>query len=352
MAWLHFGSRGGVSQWPFLPSHLFQNGEQGAWFDPSDLSTLYQESTGLTPVTEPGQPVGLMLDKSGNGNRASQAVSAARPIYGRTVPGGRTNWVSRSTPLADGGDWSSQNISHSFDGDETLVETTDTGAGFWHSAMRDSSLDYVAGAVFKMGNHRYLQVGGGTTSTGSDANSATVTTSVVFDLLSGDWVSTPLSSRVAIPMGDGYYFIGVRLDPAVSSSQYNNGLSFVFRNESGGLAVGDGHTVFVKKAQANIGTLVPRPYQRVGSAFDVTEEGQREVRYLQGDGVDDALVATLPDLGTDAVIAYASDQGVTVLTGQTVSGAFNVLRDSQLFGMIVHDAQLAVVETYLERKAP
>lgn len=36
----------------------------GAWFDPSDLSTLYQDAAGTIPVTAVEQPVGLMLDKS------------------------------------------------------------------------------------------------------------------------------------------------------------------------------------------------------------------------------------------------------------------------------------------------
>jgi len=43
---------------------LFASGEQGVFFDPSDLSTMFQESTGITPVTADGQPVGLILDKS------------------------------------------------------------------------------------------------------------------------------------------------------------------------------------------------------------------------------------------------------------------------------------------------
>ena len=43
---------------------LFSNGKRGVWYDPSDLSTMYQESTGGTPVTADNQPVGLMLDKS------------------------------------------------------------------------------------------------------------------------------------------------------------------------------------------------------------------------------------------------------------------------------------------------
>lgn len=38
--------------------------EQSIWLDPADLSTLYQDSAGTTPVTADNQPVGLMLDKS------------------------------------------------------------------------------------------------------------------------------------------------------------------------------------------------------------------------------------------------------------------------------------------------
>ena len=65
----------------FSPETLFAGGTGGAWYDPSDLSTLFQDSAGTTPVTASGQPVGLMFDKSGNGNHATQAIAAARPIY-------------------------------------------------------------------------------------------------------------------------------------------------------------------------------------------------------------------------------------------------------------------------------
>ena len=64
----------------WTPSRLFLSGEQGAWYDPSDLTTLFQNSAGTTPVTAVEQPVGLMLDKSGRGNHASQSTSASRPI--------------------------------------------------------------------------------------------------------------------------------------------------------------------------------------------------------------------------------------------------------------------------------
>jgi len=66
---------------PFSPLDLFASGEQGAWYDPSDLTTMFQDSAGTTPVTADGQPVGLIRDKSGRNNHASQATAAKRPLY-------------------------------------------------------------------------------------------------------------------------------------------------------------------------------------------------------------------------------------------------------------------------------
>lgn len=64
----------------FSPASLFAAGEQGAWYDPSDMSTLFQDSAGTTPVTAVDQPVGLMLDKSGRGNHATQTTTTKRPL--------------------------------------------------------------------------------------------------------------------------------------------------------------------------------------------------------------------------------------------------------------------------------
>jgi hypothetical protein len=58
------GSSAGFGVQPFDPSYLFAAGEQGAWYDPSDYSTLFDDSAGITPVTGVEQFVGLMLDKS------------------------------------------------------------------------------------------------------------------------------------------------------------------------------------------------------------------------------------------------------------------------------------------------
>lgn len=63
----------------FTPLSLFSAGEQGVWYDPSDISTVWQDSAGTVPGAV-GQPVGKLIDKSGRGNHATQAVAASRPI--------------------------------------------------------------------------------------------------------------------------------------------------------------------------------------------------------------------------------------------------------------------------------
>jgi hypothetical protein len=73
--------RNGGSNGPY-PNSLFAAGEQGVWFDPSDLTTLFQDSAGTIPVTAAGQPVSLMLDKSGRGNHAGRIAGIPQcPTY-------------------------------------------------------------------------------------------------------------------------------------------------------------------------------------------------------------------------------------------------------------------------------
>ena len=66
---------------PFSPASLFAGGEQGGWWDPSDLSTLWQDTAATIPVTTDGQAVARINDKAGRGNHLTQATVAARPVY-------------------------------------------------------------------------------------------------------------------------------------------------------------------------------------------------------------------------------------------------------------------------------
>ena len=81
------------------PFSLFAAGEQGAWYDPSDLTTLFQDSAGTTPVTGVEQRVGKMLDKSGRGNHAFQATTT--PNDKRPILSARANLLTKTEDFSD-----------------------------------------------------------------------------------------------------------------------------------------------------------------------------------------------------------------------------------------------------------
>lgn len=93
----------------FFPM-LFQSGTAAfsplslspvVWFDFSDLTTLFQDDAGTTPVTADAQTIGMVTDKSGNNRHALQATALRRPVYKANIQNGKS--VSRydlSTALA------------------------------------------------------------------------------------------------------------------------------------------------------------------------------------------------------------------------------------------------------------
>jgi hypothetical protein len=58
----------------FTPASLFP--AAGAYYDPSDFSTMFQDQAGTTPVTATGQPVGKINDKSGNSHHLLMTATA------------------------------------------------------------------------------------------------------------------------------------------------------------------------------------------------------------------------------------------------------------------------------------
>jgi hypothetical protein len=58
---------------------LFAGGIKGAWYDPSDVASMRQDSAGSVAAAVDA-PVGLLLDKSGNGLHLSQSTAARRPM--------------------------------------------------------------------------------------------------------------------------------------------------------------------------------------------------------------------------------------------------------------------------------
>jgi len=72
----------------FTPADLFTPGTRGYWLDFTDITTLFQDTGALTPVTAVGQPVMRVNDKSGtNGNNFIQNVQVNAPLYQTTAYG-------------------------------------------------------------------------------------------------------------------------------------------------------------------------------------------------------------------------------------------------------------------------
>jgi hypothetical protein len=62
------------------------------WYDPSDLSTLFTDAAGTTPVTTDGDLVRYVTDKSGNGHDAvNNGADAGVPVY---HTGSGLHWVT------------------------------------------------------------------------------------------------------------------------------------------------------------------------------------------------------------------------------------------------------------------
>ena len=79
---------GGAQPLPaYNPATLFSGGQQGAWYDPSDFTSMFQDTAGTVPVTATGQAVARINDKSGRGNHATQATAAARPVLQQDAGG-------------------------------------------------------------------------------------------------------------------------------------------------------------------------------------------------------------------------------------------------------------------------
>lgn len=71
----------------FNPATLFAAGQPGAWYEPSDITTLYQDTLGTTAVSTTGQSVARVNDKSGRSNNEIQPTFSSRPIYQRDAAG-------------------------------------------------------------------------------------------------------------------------------------------------------------------------------------------------------------------------------------------------------------------------
>jgi hypothetical protein len=283
----------------YSPSILFANGEQGGEYDPSDLTTLFQDAAGTTPVTKNNDTVGLGLDKSKWGGKTLAQVLAGQP---NMLPPGAWLMSSAGTAVATESPPGTLNL---------------TGDGV-NSAIGDQSFTTVDGVRYWLQADLSMQIAGlfvGTTQGGLNLLAATAGT----------------GARKT------FSFIAAGATTWVRFYRTGPGTSIISNIQC--RAIPGNHatqaTVAKQRAYKTDGTL----------------------SWLLDDGSDDALPVTFPNLGANCTVAYASASGVTILTGQTISGAYNLpVTGGNLYGCVIIDRALTPTETqkltaYLKKKA-
>jgi hypothetical protein len=272
----------------FSPSALFAAGEQGAWYDPSDMTTLFQDSSGTTPVTAVEQTVGRMLDKSGRGNHATQATPSARPVLSA-----RFNLLTKTESFNDAV-W----VSGSFTGTITnnTSDTLDPLGGTTASklnATATNSFIYQSIAVIAQSYTYSFYAKAGTATSIRINVFDTSDHRVVFNLTDGTSSgSSGLTSSSATNVGNGWWRLSITYTGGAATNQTR-----VLCPEIG--------VVYVWGADLRLTNDTAFPaYQRVDTSTSYDTTGFP--MYLLFDGSDDALSTSSVDFsGTGALSVFA-----------------------------------------------
>lgn len=291
-----------------LAQELFGAYEPGAMYDPEITGTLFQDSSGTTPVTALEQPVGLMLDLSGRGNHAAQATTTKRPVLSR-----RVNLWTRTENLSSGWTLVGSTV--------TAAGTAPTGSAAWlmsdsavnstHTALQQAT---VAAARHTMrllskpqgGRYVYVQVGNGV-----DRGNA------IFDLQTATVTDSSFSGLGAVsffvsPLSDGWLLLSASAMSDAGVKSYSFGISSgpTLANAS---FLGDGtRTILFAEPSLTLATDARLPYQRVNTATDYDADPSKFPAYLRFDGVDDAMqTANIDFTSTDKMTVWA---GITKLS--------------------------------------
>jgi hypothetical protein len=417
----------------FNPISLFATGSQGFWLEPSDLTTMFTDRAGTTPVTTPGQTVGLRLDKSkglvlgselvtngdfsggstgwttqagwsisggaanattvvaanvsqlgiltvgkyykisftisnftagfgailvitpnfvnvlGNGtytvqgfanstafqvyagptssfsvdnisvkelpgNHAVAPTDAARPTYGIEPWSGRRNLLTRTEEFGDavwtkGGVTVSANTDVAPDGTTTadrLIEDTSTGEHrTFQNAIFTSGLTYTFSVYVKPLGRSLVQL---------TSSSAAIWTAT-FDVTAGSVTNTVSGTASISAAGNGWFRLAISATSILTASSnlqvrlVDTGINTVY--------TGNGTSgILIWGAQLELGSTATN-YQRVGTAFNVTEAGVATVHYVQYDGTDDSFsTSSINFTATDKMSVFA---GVRKLSDATTA---------------------------------
>lgn len=285
---------------------LFASGAQGVWYDPSDLTTMFTDRSGTTPVTAPGQTVGKRMDKSGRGNHATAPTDTARLIYGVEPKTGRRNLLT-FTEQFDNAAWTKIGATVSVDtatapNDATTADTITPGttSGQYHFASWPSTLT----------GQSVISVYGKPSGYDKLAISIQFAGAATFDLTLGLVISGGSAASIQ-SVGNGWF----RCSYSVNRSGGSN-IEIGVARQSDGVWVGwtaNGTSgIYIWGAQLETGSTATA-YQRVTTAYDVTEAGVPTCHYVQYDGSDDSMsTAAIDFTATDKMSVFA---GYRILGG-------------------------------------
>jgi hypothetical protein len=305
----------GVSE-QFSPASLFSAGEQGAWYDPSDLTTLFQDSAGGTPVTAVEQPVGRMLDKSGRGNHATQSTSTSRPVLRA-----RYNLLTYSEQF-DNAAWTKNavtaaNTTATTDplGGTTADIITETATTNYHSAYQTATITAGATVTFscylKKAAWQYAQI---------NAQSGSISTrwfQCVIDLDTGTITQQSAGSTGTLisasrtDAGNGWWRVVLTGSIPTDTTIY----AMVGTVSGGTPTLGNyglesrlgstANTIYAWGAQLiTTNSLTSNTYQRIVTATVYDSSGF--LPYLAFDGTDDSLLTNSVDFtATDKMTVWA-----------------------------------------------
>lgn len=316
---------GGQQSFSQLIKKLFSNGEQGFFYNPNDLSTMYQDAAGTVPVTDVGQPVGLMLDKS-------KAVPAnRRNLLYYTEDFTNVAWVKTGNPSGSPVD---NGLVLAPDGTTTARSFTFGAATF----IRQNNIPLNSGVI----GYQSVWVRKGALSP-ANAIRLTQNNTLAWNtggsskiILTNQWQR--ISASAAVTGTNVRHIIFGSVDASGANDPDCNGSIELWHPQYELTGLTD-----YQKVESNYGGWVAgnHAYQTTSSMRPLLVASPQRLDY---DIADDNLITRLPaQLTNCTVIRSAPNVGTQILTNQTIPATYNDNTDH--CGLIVINRALTATET-------
>jgi len=270
---------------------LFANSEQGFWYDPNDLSTMFQDAAGTVPVTAVGQPVGLLLDKN------KELELGVEKVVNGDFSNGLTGWAAGT------------NASMTLSSGELILTTPGSQAVTVNNAVYQTVIGHYAGRRYNI-EFDATYISGGDLSVGVGNQPAIIVSS-------------------AQNAGQKKRYTCSLSDTGVSPTRV---ITFASKDV---LSTWRIDNVSCKQVLGN------HAYQTTSAARPILRDTPRRIDF---DAVDDKLITNLPaQLTGCTVIRSVPNVGTQILTNQTIPATYEDNTDH--CGLIVINRALTPSET-------